>query len=502
MKKRISLESRLKSLRRGRSPRVLDLFSGCGGFSVGLKAAGFTPIGGMDFDAGAMDTWWFNLRPDIAVRHKPMPAFDIAHTEPEAFFTRMGIDSEDRQIDILCGGPPCQAYSKIGKAKLRSLKGADAELDDSRGVLYQQFLRYVELLQPPFVLIENVPGSLNFGGKSIPDQICSELQHIGGGYRVAWSLLNAARYGVPQFRDRVFIIGVHEEIDRDPAFPKPSHSIVGSGDTRRRIPKQAEGEEDKGSAEFGTHHAEVPMPDRRLPAAVTVEDAISDLPIISALGSKTASAMTGNGEMVQLEPYASRETHSPYQKLMRQWPGFEAGQWVSGNAIRNTPRDFPIFLKMREGDKYPEAIKIANSLLEEKVQRERLRLGRVLTKKEISRLKALTVPPYAEDKFEEKWTKFRRDKPSHTIVAHLSADTYSHIHYDSVQARAISVREAARLQSFPDGFQFHGTLNQAFRQIGNAVPPLVARRLGESILEIISPKSEKVVGEGRTVPAH
>src|SRR5712675_1638037 len=99
------------------------------------------------------------------------------------------------------------------------------------------------------------------------------------------------------------------------------------------------------------------------------------------------------------------------------------------------------------------------------------------------RLEADFVPPYDVGKFPNKWRKMWRDQPARTLMAHLGKDTYSHIHYDSKQARTISVREAARLQSFPDGFMFSGTMNPAFRQIGNAVPPLLAHQIA---LEIVS----------------
>jgi DNA (cytosine-5)-methyltransferase 1 len=91
------------------------------------------------------------------------------------------------------------------------------------------------------------------------------------------------------------------------------------------------------------------------------------------------------------------------------------------------------------------------------------------------------VPPYDPSKFPNKWRKLHPDHPSCTLTAHLGKDTYSHIHYDSRQGRTISVREAARLQSFPDGFVFSGAMNSAFRQIGNAVPPLLARAVAEEI---------------------
>jgi DNA (cytosine-5)-methyltransferase 1 len=89
-------------------------------------------------------------------------------------------------------------------------------------------------------------------------------------------------------------------------------------------------------------------------------------------------------------------------------------------------------------------------------------------------LRAGIVPPYDPDKFPNKWWKLDPSKPSRTLTAHMGKDTYSHIHYDSTQRRTVSVREAARLQSFPDGFVFAGAMNAAFRQIGNAVPPLLS----------------------------
>lgn len=104
-------------------------------------------------------------------------------------------------------------------------------------------------------------------------------------------------------------------------------------------------------------------------------------------------------------------------------------------------------------------------------------------------LKASIVPPYDPGKFPNKWRKMEADLPARTLMAHLGKDSYSHIHYDSDQARTISVREAARLQSFPDGFRFTGTMNPAFRQIGNAVPPLMARALATTILEALLPES-------------
>jgi DNA (cytosine-5)-methyltransferase 1 len=170
---------------------------------------------------------------------------------------------------------------------------------------------------------------------------------------------------------------------------------------------------------------------------------------------------------------------------MRNWPGFETCGWVSGAVIRETPRDFETFKKMKEGDNYPQAVKIAFDRLKAKYSEEVGRLGRELTRSEKAKLKKNIVPPYSVEKFSTKWTMLRRDRPSHTVVAHLAYDTYSHIHYDHEQARAISVREAARLQSIPDGFCFVGSMADAFRHIGNAVPPLLAAKIASCLMKTL-----------------
>jgi DNA (cytosine-5)-methyltransferase 1 len=141
---------------------------------------------------------------------------------------------------------------------------------------------------------------------------------------------------------------------------------------------------------------------------------------------------------------------------------------------------------MNEGDEYPAAHEHAVDLFHEKLQEleeqgERPEPG----SEEYEELKDTIVPPYSTDKFPNKWWKMERDNPVRTLMAHLQKDSYTHIHYDDEQARTLSVREGARLQSFPDGFEFGGTMNPAFRQIGNAVPPLLALSLATKISEIL-----------------
>jgi DNA (cytosine-5)-methyltransferase 1 len=169
---------------------------------------------------------------------------------------------------------------------------------------------------------------------------------------------------------------------------------------------------------------------------------------------------------------------------MREWPGMRRPRVIDDHVIRRTPRDFETFRRMRPGDRYAEAMKIARGLLSEQLQRF-AEAGNAPAPgtHEHAELERRFIPPYPEEIFKDKWRKLIPDQPSWTIPAHLAKDAYSHIHHDSDQARAISVREAARLQSFPDAFSFSGNMGDCFRQIGNAVPPLLAWALASDLLE-------------------
>jgi DNA (cytosine-5)-methyltransferase 1 len=168
---------------------------------------------------------------------------------------------------------------------------------------------------------------------------------------------------------------------------------------------------------------------------------------------------------------------------MRSWPGFESDAGVKDHVIRYLPRDYAIFQRMNPGDQYPEAHKHAVALFEERITALRRMSGKALgpRSKEFQELWDATVPPYDATKFPNKWRKMEADAPARTLMAHLGKDGYSHIHYDSSQARTISVREAARLMSFPDGFILTGSMNPAFKQAGNAVPALLAKALASHL---------------------
>ena len=148
---------------------------------------------------------------------------------------------------------------------------------------------------------------------------------------------------------------------------------------------------------------------------------------------------------------------------------------------------------MKHGDEYPEARRIHESIFSEEITRRRT-AGQHIMEGDVlwTQIYREMVPPYDTTKFSSKWWKMVPDQPSRTIVAHLQMDTYSHIHYDSEQARAITVREAARLQSFPDGFRFQGAMKEGYRQVGNAVPPLVASQLSNAIFSVLTGNGKKI----------
>jgi len=476
-----------RRLQQGASTRVLDLFAGCGGLSLGFHTAGYEIIGAIENDPKAAVSHARNFHPDALERGEGPHGqpFDILQEEPRDFVRRLGDAEPESAVDVLVGGPPCQAYARVGRAKLREVDAhPEAFLEDARGNLYVRYLEYVRTLKPVALLIENVPDVLNYGGHNVAGEICEVLGDLG--YEVAYTLLNSAYYGVPQMRERVFLIAYAEELDATVRFPEPSHWIdlpPGYEGTRQVALKNIAAPDlfDQGS---DVHYRPPPEGARDLPPAVSAREALQDLPAITL----HLEGLLGRGprRFDTLYPYPEGAPVSEFGRLMRHWPGFEGGDGVYDHVIRYLPRDYDIFRRMDPGDQYPQAHRKAIQMFEDRLEElresgEAIEAGNA----DYEELKSSIVPPYDPGKFPNKWRKMEADEPARTLMAHLGKDSYSHIHYDSEQARTISVREAARLQSFPDGFVFEGPMNPAFRQIGNAVPPLLAFRLAQAMGESI-----------------
>lgn len=486
---RDSRNRKLRRLRSGAQPRVLDLFSGCGGISLGFHTAGFEIVSSVELDplAAASHHWNFHGRGQVpAGLAKDITTIDATELVAEfAPATRV-----DEAIDVIVGGPPCQAFARVGRAKLREVHDhPKAFKQDPRGNLYLRYLNYVEELQPVAILMENVPDVINYGGHNIAEETCEALSSMG--YVARYTLLNTVYYGVPQSRERMFLIAYARELATEVSFPEPTHWFKlpkGYQGSREVALKHVSGRSTRGQlslVDSGSSYVEQPQPTIELTPAVTAREALHDLPEITS--HLHEGLPRGARRLDEFVPYR-RVRPSDYEKLMRTWRGFESESGVCDHAIRSlSERDFEIFRRMNPGDQYPEAHQIALAIFAEELASLK-RQGRSPSKDSAAyrQLMKLTVPPYDPAKFPNKWRKMAADEPARTLMAHLGKDSYSHIHYDSVQARTISVREAARLMSFPDGFSFVGTMNPAFRQIGNAVPPLIALALGREVMKTLT----------------
>lgn len=479
---------KLARLRSGGKPRVLDLFAGCGGLSLGFLAAGFRIDAAVESDPDAARSHGLNFHPGDS-RHSV--ARDIIITHPEDLAAELELGSVEDAFDVLVGGPPCQAFARVGRPKLREIDAHPRAFEhDPRARLYQEYLRYVEAFQPLAVLIENVPDVLNHGGQNIAEEICEVLE--AKGYVCGYTLLNASFYGVPQMRERMFLIAYHREVADQVSFPAPTHwmelppGYEGSRSVALKLLNGAEGD--------AHDYIEPPASNRELTPAVTAEKALGDLTPIFARKQLAAGVLKrGARRFDQAMVADARRKISDYGRQMRTWPGFEHPEGgIKDHVIRYLPRDYELFARLNPGDQYPEAHRHAMNMLAERIEQLRLQGVRIREgSPEYLRLKDAIVPPYDAGKFPNKWRKMWRDQPARTLMAHLGKDGYSHIHYDSEQARTISVREAARLQSFPDGFVFCGTMNPAFRQIGNAVPPLMAKALAATVMAALNGSQQK-----------
>ena len=476
---------KLVRIRAGGTPRCVDLFAGCGGISLGMARAGFEAVAGLDIDAPSMRTWWSNLRREAGVHLRASPSVDLVNETAAEALASCGFAAGPQGVDVLVGGPPCQAYSRIGRGKIDNLRGVGAHLEDERGALYLEFLRFVEECSPLAVLIENVPDAISYGSDVVPVKICEKLDRLG--YRSHFTILNSANYGVPQLRERVFILAVHRLVSDSPIpFPAPTHRIVRQSEVRQIRSRMAGVVHDH--PRWGVMP---PVADADLPIAVTVAEALRDLPVIRSRNRNGGNL--GCTDLQGLLAY-SAAPECDYQRGMRNWPGFGTDGYVSGNMLRRVDRDFEVFARMNPGDEYPAAHRIHEELFLAEIEQRR-RSGQAIREGDplYTSLHREMVPPYDTTKFTSKWWKMQPNYPSRTVVAHLQMDTYSHIHFDSDQARGITVREAARLQSFPDGFRFSGAMKEGYRQIGNAVPPVAAFSLGTAIYAAIADNGRKPI---------
>jgi DNA (cytosine-5)-methyltransferase 1 len=348
----------------------IDLFAGAGGMSLGAREAGVDVQIVVEADRYAAATYLRNHRPLLGLF-----ADDIRK------FKKIDIPNQDRLPLIVFGGPPCQGFSTSNQKTRNS--------ENESNWLFKEFLRVVKMYRPEWVVFENVRGILETEGGRFAELMLKKLESLG--YACSSTTLNAESYGVPQRRDRFFIVANLDGLEID--FPKPLRRIV------------------------------------------TVKDAIADLPLLT------------NGANNCLLPYSGKPVSS-YSKKMRKKIKIDSchNNLVSKNA------DFIL-------ERYPYIPQGGNW---ENIPAE-------LMKNYEDRTRCHTGI----------YRRLEADKPS-VVIGNFRKNMLIHPYQD----RGLSVREAARLQSFPDDFIFEGSIGFQQQQVGNAVPPLLAKALFKKIMDV------------------
>lgn len=402
---------------------IIDLFAGAGGLSEGFVQAGFVPIAHVEMDKDAcntlrtrccfhylrannqLDIYYKYLKGEIAreTLYGSVPKevtnavinVEISDDTINETFGKIKQLAKGHKIDMIIGGPPCQAYSLMGRHR-KTME------DDPRTLLYLQYGKFLKEFTPKGFVFENVPGLLSAKKGEHFQNLQTYFDELG--YKVHFKMLNASDYGVLQERRRIIIVGWQK--DNDMGYPNIE--------------------------EIATD--------------VVINDILGDLPLLKA----------GEKEMV-----------SSYKK--------ENNSYLRESGIRADDEKFvtqnitrPV--NANDASIYAYAIKLWDS--------KQVRVKYTDLPLELRTQKN-------EDSFLDRFKVVNGKGNAHTVVAHLAKDGHYYIHPSLNVCRSISVREAARMQSFPDNFYFEGSRSAMFKQIGNAVPPLMAKTIALEIIKML-----------------
>lgn len=388
--------------------KFVDLFSGCGGFSLGLEWAGLRCLAAIDFNESAIETFKRN-HPEVPVALVK----DLTKFAPKELDKALG----STPVDVIVGGPPCQGFSKA--RQVGGSNHGDRLVYDPRRELYREFLKYVAYYQPSVFVMENVPGIRSAAGGAFFTAVQADSRELG--YRIIPYEALAWRFGVPQKRIRQLIIGTRREL---PLF----------------IPERY----------FRETHVDLgaPVQSGKQPA-VTLGEAIGDLPEVLAGDERHVRQHDLEMRKAHITRYGSRYTYGVLE-------AHKANELVGHAARPHSLRDMRDFVRLREGENSRAAI---------------------------ARGVAMEFP-YDREHFKDRYTRQHRDQLCSTIVAHLKKDGLMFIH--PTQTRSLTPREAARVQSFPDTFEFPQERTRSYSEIGNAVPPLVGKAVGLAITDYLT----------------
>lgn len=371
--------------------KMIDLFAGCGGLSLGMEQAGFTTIFANEINKALFETYLYN-------RNLAKDSYFTGDIN-ELNNNIKKYQSKFSDVDLVCGGPPCQGFSMANRQRI---------LDDPRNTLYKAFLEFLREVQPKFFVMENVKGM----SKKIDEIISDFKKYLGDGYSFSHSLLNAKDFGLPQNRERFFIIGNRLNVDTDSLF--------------------------------------VEIKANKLKKPFVLKDAISDLPQLKPNRTKNNTKI----ENQEIGFFETDYTYpaSVYVNFINN--GKQTKKLYNHKTRYNNDRDIKIFSLLPQG---------ANSL-----------------HKSIEE-----IMPYKSRNhiFKDKYFKLNENEVCKTITSHMKHDCNMYIHPN--QARGLSPREAARVQTFPDYYVFKGTPNYWYAQIGNAVPVKLAEFIGKEIIKYL-----------------
>jgi DNA (cytosine-5)-methyltransferase 1 len=373
--------------------RIVDLFSGVGGMTFGfyyslvngkfVKNKNCEIVFANEKNTSAARAFSINF-PDIKMLNR-----DIKSLNEETVSGLIG----KREIDLIIGGPPCQSFTTIGVRQY-----------DDKARLYNNYSHMLKIIQPKMFIFENVKGILSMkDGKNCPviNRITNKFKKIDNnlGYNVTYQILDAVNYGVPQYRERVFIVGIRNDINISWSFPK------GNG------------------------------------IRLTIKDAINDLPALKQGKAKTE--------------YIKKHAND-YQKLMR----FSNEELTFHYAVLHGDKINTVIKNVKQGKGRLDF----NQLVDQGVLDEEYRLT---------------------SGYKNTYGRLIANRPCTTITHNMSTPSSLRcIHYS--QNRALTPREGARIQSFPDWIQFYGNKSEVKSQVGNAVPPLLAIALYKQAEKVLS----------------
>lgn len=368
--------------------KMADLFAGCGGLSLGLEQAGFTPWFVNEIMPQYCETYKRNH--DLSDDHYFVGDINKLNENLELYKEYVS------DLDLVCGGPPCQGFSMANRQRL---------IDDPRNQLYKAYLYFLKATRPKFFIMENVRGMAN----KIVEIKENFKEYLGDEYSFDYRLLYAQDFGVPQNRERFIFIGNRVGIQVNKIF----EAI-----------------------------------DRRKKDSFVLRDALVGLPHLEAKKEKGKS---------DIESEESGFTERDFNYVENEFYHFINGdrritKLYNHKNRYNSPRDIEIFSRLPQG---------ANSLHES----------------------IADIMPYTRRNaiFKDKYFKLDENQICKTITSHMKYDCNMYIH--PWEARGLSPREAARIQTFPDDYVITGAQNSWYAQVGNAVPVKLAKAIGEGIME-------------------